>query len=476
MLKNKKLLFICSVVLVFTFTLAVPKSAFTVTPPTSTLSIDASATIGNNNWYTNAIPITITAIPGTNPVQSITYYVDSQTPTTIAGNSVTFTLIQQGVHTLKYYATDTQNISEGQKTLDYKIDLVAPANWSNFTVVNQGNSHTFTISVAVRDKTSGLDKDTAEFQYSVDDGATWGHYSSLTNCGSTWNNNMWRSASMSPNTSGSINATINIPTTDYCNSNWASTKYIRIRIKDMAGSLSTKQYALMAPWMRTTIGDVYSNGIIDMTTEGSTSSDGIIQTSTNTINNFSSSIEASAKDYTITIPTSYSHYYSKLSKYTTPLPGTIPSTSGIYTTADLNLTSSKLPSSVATTPNLALIIFVSGNLFIDTPVTLMPTSGIIWISTGDIGIRSSVNRADGVYISDGDFSTSYDGSSTSQLTINGSVISSGTIDLPRSLNGTSNLNTPSEIINHNPGLVLNNNLLNLFRITPNLTWKEVIEY
>jgi hypothetical protein len=476
MLHIRHICLLCSIVILAVFCFAIPKSAYSVTPPDTTISIDASAVMGSNSWYTSAVPITFTATAGTNPVKSITYWIDSGTPTTVNSSTATTTLIQQGTHTLYYYATDTQDVTESQKSFEHKIDLAAPYNWSSFTVVNSGNSHTFTITVNVQDKTSGLDNAAAEFQYSVDEGSNWGYYSTLTNCGSTWNNNLWRTVTITPNTAGTLTATVNIPSTDYCNSNWSNTKYLRIRIKDMAGLQSTKQYALMAPWMQTSGGDIFSDGNIDMTTEGSPSSNGVVMTNSNTINNLTSSQGWYVRDYNYAIQSYYMDYYNKLGSSAQALPSTLPTTSGIYYSTDLNITSTKLPAALATTQNLALVIFVYGDLYIDTNVTLHSTSSIVWVASDDLGIKNSVTRADGFFISGGDFSSSYNGGSSNQLTINGGVLSLGDLEFPRSLSGTTNLTTPAEVINYNPSILINYNMLNLFRVSPNLTWKEVIQY
>lgn len=448
------------------------------TLPNTTYSIDASAETGNNGWYISAVPITLQTTAGTNPVQSITYWIDSGTPTTVNASSTTIILIAQGTHTLYFYAKDTLNNQEATKSFAYKIDLVAPGNWNTFTVTQSGNNHTFTISNKVTDKSSGIDNLTAEFQYSVDDGSTWGYYSTLTNCSSTWNNNAWRSATVSPNTPGSLSVTVNIPTTDYCNSNWANTKYIRFRIKDMAGTQSTKQYALMAPWMMTNGGDIHSEGIIDMTTENGSSATGIVSTADNTINNMTSSEGWQMRNYSVPIISSsvYMDYYNKLNSAAQNLPSSLPTTSGVYKTTDLVVTGTKIPAALSTTQNLALVILVNGDLYIDTNISLHPTSSIVWVVTNDTGIRNSVTSVDSNFFTGNEFNSSYNGGSNNQLTIEGSVAAFGQIILDRSLSGTNNLNQPAEIINYNPMIFANPFLLNALNLDSTVTWREIIDY
>jgi hypothetical protein len=458
--------------------LFIPK-ALAITLPTTTYSIDASAVTGSNGWYISAVPITLQVTQGTNPVQSITYWIDSGGATTINASSTTITLIAQGSHTLNFYAKDTSDNQEVTKSFSYKIDLVAPGSWNSFVVTNTGNAHTFTITDKVSDKTSGIDNLTAEFQYSVDDGSTWGYYSNLNSCSSTWNNSAWRGISVTPNTPGTTTAvTVNVPTTDYCNSNWANTKFIRIRIRDMAGLLSTKQYALMAPWMQTTGGDVHSEGMIDMTTEGTNSTTGIVSTASNTINNFSSSQGWEIYNYpnTSISSTVFLDYYNKVNNRAITMPANIPSTSGVYKTTDLVVTSSTLPSGIATIQNLSLVILVNGDLYIDTDINLHPTSSIVWMVSNDTGIKGTVTTVDSNFFTGGNFNSTYNGGSDNQLTIEGSVTAFGSITLDRSLKGTDNLNSPAEIINYNPRIFTNPLLTTYLNLSPNTVWKEVIDY
>lgn len=472
----RKLLVITGVLLATAILILKPQKLFADTPPTTSISIDASATMGSNSWYTSAIPVTLTATQGTNPINRIEYYIDSGAIATSSANPARLTLIQQGTHTLHYYAVDQNGLAETTRNFDYKLDIVAPTNWNTFTLTNSGNAHTFTITVKVADKTSGLDNLTAEFQYSVDNGDTWGYYSNLTQCSSTWNDNQWRSASTSPNTPGTNTATITIPSTDYCNSNWADTKYIRIRIKDMAGLLSTKQYALMSPWIQTTGGDVYSKGNIDMLTEGSPGSEFMVMTESGVVNSFSSAPGWTLKNYSLTADPFYTTYWAKLGSAAQTMGSTIPTTAGVYkVNSSLTVSSTTLPAGFSNQQNLGPVIFVNGDLYIDTNISMQSNSTILWIVSGDVGIKSSVTRVDGLFLVDGEFMSSYNGSGSTQLVMNGLVATSlQTPNLSRSLGGTSNTNTPAEVFNYTPQLFLNNNLISNIKATPTITWKELI--
>lgn len=116
----------------------------------------------------------------------------------------------------------------------------------------------------------------------------------------------------------------------------------------------------------------------------------------------------------------------------------------------------------------AQIIFVSGNLTITNNITYAdadPYSGLVFITSGDINIASTVTQVNAVLISSGKICTAYNisGSTclsgftiTPQLTINGSLISLNKTPLP---NGQSALlmkrnlatnNQPAEVVNKQP--------------------------
>jgi len=449
------------------------KTTFSNTPPTTSYSLDASVTTGSNGWYTSAVPVTLSAVASTNPVQNITHWIDSGAQTVSTSNPTTRTLISQGPHTLRFFATDTASTVETTKSFDYKIDLVAPGGWNTFTPTQSGNNHTFIISVRVTDRTSGLDPATAEFQYSTDGGSTWGHYSTTTSCGSTWNSNGWRATTLTPN-SATTSGTITTPAINFCNSNWGNTKFVRLRIKDMAGLLSTKQYALMSPWIQTSGGDIYSKGDIDMITEQGTTATATVISESAVQNNITSSRGWNIKGYSIPSEQYYESYSNKFKQNAVTLPGAFPTVSGVYETNDYAL--SNVPGGLSTAQNRAIVVFVFGDLFIDTNVQLHQSSSVVWIVSGDIGIRASVTRADGIYISNGAFDSAYNGNGDDQLTINGLIVSNNGITLSRSLKNNDNLSQSSERILFTPSIFTNTALNNLMKINSKLTWKEYITY
>ncbi len=314
--------------------------------------------------------------------------------TSVTTTQTNFAVSAGGNHTLSYYSKDFSTNSETSKNDSFKIDAKAPSKWVNFTLADGGNSHTFLVSIKVSDSVSGIDASSAQFQYSVDEGVTWGHYSTLTGCNTTFNSG-WRSASVSPNTNGTTTVTISTPAIDFCNSNWATSKKIRFRIKDMAGNLSqSSDFTINGAWVRIGSGEIGSNYNIGMQT-GTQTAHAVI--SKGSLSGITSTSGWYVEDYDSTLP--FQNYDTWYSKYTTTtgLPsGRLPTTSGRYrVNTDFTIASSTIPSGLSTTQNLSAVIFVNGDLNINSNYSLHNSSGIIFIVKGDITVGNSVSAIDG---------------------------------------------------------------------------------
>jgi hypothetical protein len=102
---------------------------------------------------------------------------------------------------------------------------------------------------------------------------------------------------------------------------------------------------------------------------------------------------------------------------------------------------------------LPMVVFVAGDLTASQNFTLGADTGIIFVVKGDINIRSSVTRLDGVFIAGGTFRSSDapcgGTASTSQLVINGAVLvfGPGELCLTRAL---ANNTPPAELVNFEP--------------------------
>jgi hypothetical protein len=108
---------------------------------------------------------------------------------------------------------------------------------------------------------------------------------------------------------------------------------------------------------------------------------------------------------------------------------------------------------LASTPNLAAVVFVGGNLVISRDLEVDPSSVLLFIVGGDVRVDKNVERVDASFIADGTFDTSYDGSPPQeQISINGSVAANQLI-LRRSLAGQANQDTPAEVFNYSAQII-----------------------
>ena len=238
------------------------------------------------------------------------------------------------------------------------------------------------------------------------------------------------------------------------------------------------------PWLKTTGGDVGSFFNIDMvrdifTDEGLYNADYLVITESPTITNFDSAKGWEINDYgTLTLdpdPGS-SMYVALLDRYGSKCPGgpiplniTNPVPLANAITPGCSIIIQDLAGNVTINDNAWLpsglgvgytgypvIVFVPGNLVIERNLGINPDTGIIFIVQGNIIVDSSVERIDGVFITDGTFysrdvitcalNPSHD---DDRLVINGAVYAFGDLCFTRDL-GASNENTPAELINYEP--------------------------
>lgn len=99
------------------------------------------------------------------------------------------------------------------------------------------------------------------------------------------------------------------------------------------------------------------------------------------------------------------------------------------------------------------VVFINGNLTINENVTLALNKYLMLIVKGNITILETVNRVDGILVSGGVVAT---GISDNRLVINGSIFSTGSINLSRSYETESLNNTSAAVVvNYRPDLLFN---------------------
>ncbi len=387
---------------------------------------------------------------------------------------VNLTYFRNGEHTFYYYSEDSAGNKEGEQSLNFKIDTVAPTNWRDFGVLRcaLSNDHTLYSWITVSDYTSGLQPYTDQFQYSVDAGETWGYYEDLNKCSGTWHNNEWRNILSIFPYPGAEDLTLVTPCINYCNSNWQVCKIVRFRVEDMAGNESVKDICINGAWSRVSGGgDVYAGSDITMTTTGAASNaDGLI-ISSGTVTNFSTSQPWSALEF---YPYIESYTYSYLSdKYTSQtMIDSLPATSGYFTTGGSFVIDRGTVPSNLNSADFSAVIFVDGDLIVNTDLELGNSGAIVFVVSGDVYVERRVNNLSGVFLVDGSFDTSYNGGrNLDTLHIWGSV-KADSIILSRSLISRDNISEPAEDFHFEPKYFW---LLKDLLGERQLTWQEVTD-
>lgn len=350
---------------------------------------------------------------------------------TITDTEVSQTFASPGSHVAQYYSKDNANNQETNKSLSFKIDATAPANWREFSTERVGNEHTLTAAIKVDDSPSQPDPNQGSFQYSVDGGQTYGYYSNLTQCNSNWQSNGWQSLTVNTSNQG-VTGTLVTPAVDYCNANWQICKIVRFKIKDLAGNESSKGVCINGAWVKAT-GDVGSNYSISMDAAGSeANTDGLV-VSKNGISNFSSSNNWAMPNYGPVLLDSYAIWFSKYPT-STPLPsGKLPTVSGRYlVNSSFTISNSTLPSNFETA-TFSAVVFVNGDLTVNSDFTPASGSALLFIVSGNVKVDKNVENMAGFYIVSGDFDTAYNGNNGNQLIFSGGVMAN-TVSLSRSLN------------------------------------------
>lgn len=399
---------------------------------------------------------------------------------------VSFNVASDGTHQANYFSTNNSGLAENtQTTGQFKIDTAPPTNWRDLNTSDGGNAHSLEISVTVDDLTSGIDQNSAFFQYRVNSSQAYGYYSNLGNCNSTWNTGGWLPITSVESNNNFHTVTLETPIIDFCNSNWGEGEAIKFKIKDMAGNEVTEELPLIASWLSTQNGDVHSNGGIDFTSVGYTSnSQYVISSTISPIINFTSAKNWLVAPYNTLSSLPYQYFLSKGGTNIPTLPGNqLPTQNGFYVdsstcnnngSADYTISSSNVPSNYDNIKNLAGVILICGNLTINTDFTLDQSSALIFAVKGDIKISKQADNISGFFFADGQINSSFDGNSGNSLNVYGGLSATGGFNFKtRSLKEKLNATNPAELIVFQPGYFVNKGLLTLLVGTGNYVWQEV---
>lgn len=126
------------------------------TPPETNHQIDGL--LGNQEWYTSNVTVTLNASDDFSGVLSIYYKIGNAS---VQKYDTPFTLTKEGIETITYFSVDKAGNNETIKTIAIKIDKTAPETGCLPTPLNpQGNNGWYTSTVTVlltpSDNTSGV--------------------------------------------------------------------------------------------------------------------------------------------------------------------------------------------------------------------------------------------------------------------------------------------------------------------------------
>lgn len=387
--------------------------------PITTYSISPDSIVGNNGWYQTSVEITLTATASVG-IASINYRLDAEPWSMASTSALTRVYSYQGNHNLAFYSVDNLEQTETPlKNFVFKIDSGVPGNWRDFAANQNGNDHTYAVSIKVDDAVSGLDNNTAYFQYSVDGDANYGYYAELDDCNGQFIVDGWYQVT-------AVNNTISTPSIDFCNSNWSVDKVIKFKISDLAGNIGIHSETLNGAYIEVHGGEVYAGHGVNLKAQSST--DFSVSSANFQINGLVSQKNWLLPDYDLyNVYNNYNFYYSRFGSSASPLPqGKIPITNGVYLASNGLTLDKNTIGSVENTENLSAVIFINGDLEIKNNFNLHPSSFIIFIVKSDVNLQGGVTVFNGGFLADGKTEIQND---KNGLALNGFLVSGENVKL-----------------------------------------------
>ena len=128
------------------------------TPPETKCILSPSSPNGECGWYVTPVTVTLESTDDSSGIEWINYSIDSGSWQIYSGSEVSFTVSNDGVHYITYYAKDKAGNEEKQKISDFfYIDKTKP---SASLSINNGaeytNSGSVTLYLSYSDATSGV--------------------------------------------------------------------------------------------------------------------------------------------------------------------------------------------------------------------------------------------------------------------------------------------------------------------------------
>ena len=341
--------------------------------------------------------------------------------------------------------------------INFKLDQTPPGGWYDAGAIRslQGSDHELYVYTNVIDPVSGISNLSDKYQYMTDKNpGSFGSFASLLNCNSSWQPGTWVALESPPFSPGDNDVYLRTQKTEFCNNDWKTCKAVRFYAEDMAGNTDEKDYCINGPWISVLgEGGVRSNQNINMLAEAvDDNTDGLIEASGNIVNFFSSSRDWLVKNSSAPATINYDDFDNTLKNKTTITDGKLRKTSGVYKiNSNFTINNQSLPVGFSSSV-FNQIVLVNGDLTIDTEISIDPSSTLLFVVSGDVGIIKNVDLIESAIMADGDINTAYnvtEGDANNTLDMKG-IFSANKFIFKRTLQGTNNANFPSETFTYEP--------------------------
>ena len=373
--------------------------------------------------------------------------------------SVDFTLNQEGVNTVYYYATDTAGNIEDTKQQQIKVDT-NPPQFTGFQTFNQVNLQTFASSIDVTDDVSKLVSSPALFNYSVD-AINNGYYENYGSC----SGNFIEDGYIDLNTnfsSGQPSGTVSTPVIDYCDTNWSDCKRLNFYVKDLAGNIGSHSICVNGPYIISKYGNVFARTGIYQMGLGEEPNLWGVGVSDSSIDNVNSALGFFVENYNAPyLNNLYTSYLDRLQSIAVEVTD-ISLIDGIYIIQNDYTISNPLDYEDSNQ-----VVFINGDLNINSNITSFEHSSIFYLVNGDITVSNTVEQLEVNLISTNQFFTSDNVAQTERINIKGAVIAQDIV-FSRSTDRTQGA---SEIVTY-PIYIFFAESSPLF--LSNIYWREVI--
>ena len=316
-----------------------------------------------------------------------------------------FFVSTDGTNTIQYYSTDQAGNTEPVKSVSIKIDQTPPNNWGDSIIIHDSIDPEYLLKIQtnVEDQTSGILNLTKRYQYKVD--REYGRYADVANCHGRWKEHEWGILEEYSNASGVHSTTLRTPKVSFCDDSWDNCKAVKFEAIDVAGNTSIKNYCINGAWIKTSNGGkVKATYGINMTAEApDNNTDGLVESGNNLIEFFTSPNNYKARNTSPLNNQTYDDFWG-ITQDKTEI-SNINTNSGVFYINN-NYTITSLPANFSN-ETFNQIVFINGNLTIDTNILISNSSTILFIVKGNVKINKNVQDVQSALISDKTIYTAY---------------------------------------------------------------------